>query len=117
MRNINVITNSLVCRGNRYKVMRFTSETPDEKKFGARPWIAVHESYSDSDLPLNGLQMLITRDTGDNPADFQELIERADMDAAARNYRAKHPDWDPSELMQYLMEECGVGIGAASNAI
>lgn len=101
MKDIKIITERMICAGQAYKVMMFTATTPEEKKIAHRPWIAVHESYTEKDLPLNGLQMLIS-------ADAQELDRRMRFDAAARNFKAAHPDgFTPEELIAWLDENVG----------
>lgn len=101
MKNITIINGSMVCQGQQYKIMRFTAETEAEKKYGERPWIAVHHSYTEADLPLNGLQMLISKD-------YDELVERVRMDATARVFRAENPKATPEELLMYLAKACQI---------
>ena len=97
MKNLEIITERMVCAGQAYKVMTFTATTPEEKKIAHTPWIAVHESYTPADMPLNGLQMLIS-------ADAQELSRKMRFDAAVRNFKAEHPAFTPEELLTFLQE-------------
>ena len=101
MKNITVINACMTCQGQQYKVMRFTAETEAEKKYGERPWIAVHHGYTEADLPLNGLQMLISKD-------HDELVERVRMDATARAFRAENPDATPEDLLMHLAKACRI---------
>ena len=95
MKQFEVITESMICEGNAYKVMRFTAETEAVKSFGERPWIAVHHSYTEADMPLTGMQMLISRD-------LEELNTRVRLDALSRNWKREHPDASVNELVLYL---------------
>ena len=95
MKKLTTITEKMLCDGQSYKVMRFTADTDAEKKFGDRPWIAVHSSYTEADLPLTGLQMLVSRD-------FDELTRRVRLDAAVRTFKEQNPDSDEIALAMYI---------------
>lgn len=95
MKNFTTITEKMVCNGQTYKVMQFTAETEAEKKFGDRPWIAVHSGYTEADLPLTGLQLLLSKD-------YHELTRRMKIDAAVRTFKEQNPDADDIALAMYL---------------
>ena len=96
MKNMAVITERLVCNGQAYKVLRGVAETASEKKIGTTLWAAVHESYTEADLPLTGRQLLLSG----SEAELQRNVE---FDAAARNFKAEHPVFTPEELCAFLM--------------
>ena len=77
MENLRTITEQYVCRGNSYKIMQFDATTEEELRICEHPFIAVHESYTPADMPLNGLQMLISES-------MEQLEIRIGIDAAMR---------------------------------
>ena len=95
MKNLRTIIKNFVCNGQTYKVATFTSETDAEKKFGDNPWIAVHDSYTEKDLPLNGLQMLISHDS-------EELMTRVKINYAIRTFKEQNPDSTETELLMFV---------------
>lgn len=97
MKNLRTIVNNFVCNGQTYKVATFTADTDAEKKFGDNPWIAVHNSYTEKDLPLNGLQMLISRDR-------EELMTRIKINSAIRTFKEQNPDATETELLMFVVK-------------
>lgn len=97
MKDIKTITKDYVINGQHYKVQQFTASTDAEKKICDKPFIAVHYNYTEKDLPLNGLQMLISKT-------MDELVGKMELDSHRRNYLEKHPDADDLELLMYLRQ-------------
>jgi hypothetical protein len=95
MKNLETINKKFTVNGQTYKISRFTANTDAEKKFGDNPWIAVHDSYTEADFPLNGLQMLISKD-------YDELMTRVKIDAAGRTFRAENPNATEMEYLMYI---------------
>lgn len=97
MKNITTVTRHFVINNNDYHVMTFTPENDNERKFGEKPWIAVHSSYKETDLPLNGLQMLLSKD-------FAQLKERMWSDSLIRNYKRDNPNYKQSDLIKFICD-------------
>ena len=95
MKNLRTITEQYVCRGNSYKVMQFDSTTDEELRVCEHPFIAVHESYTEADMPLNGLQMLISES-------MEQLEIRIGIDAAMREFKSKNPCADFMQMAQFI---------------
>lgn len=97
MKNLRTIVKNFVCNGQTYKVATFTADTDAEKKFGDNPWIAVHSSYTEKDFPLNGFQMLISRDR-------EELMTRVKINSAMRNFKEQNPNATDADIIMFLAE-------------
>lgn len=97
MKNLETIDKKFTVNGQTYKIGRFTATTDAEKKFGDNPWIAVHDSYTEADLPLNGFQMLISKD-------YDELMTRVKINAAGRTFREENPNATEMEYLMYIAE-------------
>lgn len=97
MKDLTTITNDYVINDQHYKVQMFTSTTEAEKKIAEHPFIGVHHGFTEKDLPLNGLQMLIS-------ASMDELVKRMRFDSHRRNFFAQNPDASNADLMKYLMQ-------------
>lgn len=95
MKNVRVLVESYVYKHNTYRVMQFDSETEEEKKFGECPLFAVHSSYKESDLPLNGIQLMVSKD-------FAELRVHIMMDSERREFTKNNPNASDMELMMFL---------------
>lgn len=97
MKDIIMIARDYQINGQHYKVQRFTASTDAERKIAKFPYIAVHYSYTEKDLPLNGLQMLISKT-------MDELVGKMELDSRRRDYLEKHPNANDMELMMYLRQ-------------
>lgn len=95
MKNLRTITEQYVCRGNSYKIMQFDSTTDEELRICEHPFIAVHESYTEADMPLNGLQMLISES-------MEQLEIRIGIDAAMREFKRSNPSGDFMQMAQFI---------------
>ena len=95
MDNLRTITEQYVCRGNSYKIMQFDATTEEELRICEHPLIAVHESYTPADMPLNGLQMLISES-------MEQLEIRIGIDAAMREFKKSNPCAGFMEMAQFI---------------
>lgn len=97
MKDIRTITKDYVINGQHYKVQQFTPTTKAERKIADFPLIAVHYSYTEKDLPLNGVQMMVS-------ATMDELVEKMNLDSHRRNFFEENPDASDLEMLMYLRQ-------------
>lgn len=98
MKNIKVITKTVVIEGVEFVLFQFTAENEREKYFGEKPFGLIEKSLLKTNKAFNGFDMHISNSPN-------RCISLARVRILAREFRDTHPNASDEDLLKYLLTE------------
>lgn len=98
MKNIKVITKTVVIEGTEFVLFQFTAENERERYFGEKPFGLIEKSLLKTNKTFNGFDMYIS-------VSPDRCISLARTLILAREFRYSHPNASDEDLIKYLVTE------------
>ena len=98
MKDIKIISKTVVIEGIEFVLFQFTAENEREKYFGEKPFGLIEKTLLKTNKTFNGFDMHIS----DSP---DRCISLARTQILVREFRDTHPNASDEDLLKYLLTE------------